>query len=277
MKQKYDIEFVTAVWLDFCTQESWTKSKTKVKDLKCDHCKKLHADVEGGICLMSVKGQLNNHICSECGQFYIDLGADDVKKKRKEHADAKKTLVTKIRDLGTYSERYFKNLEDLKIDELEELLVKHTAIKEKADRIDAIEIPEDDQGMEDYLTTDYGVIEQCEWLKSTEQIESYFKEDYHDYFDCGQGYCQEEADVIVKIGKKFYAVTMHAEILSSKQDVGDRLYWVEDIESVEWKEIEKPLPKTRKSSTYIFELSSEEKSLLDSFIKENNITLIKEI
>jgi hypothetical protein len=277
MKQKYDIEFVEIVWLDMCTQENWFKARTKKKEAKCEHCNKPYADVEGGIALISVKGQLNKHICSVCGQFYIDLGARDRKKEQKEYNDTKKTLVTKIRDLGTYAERYNRNIEDLKIDELEELLVKHTAIKEKADRIDAIEIPEEDQGMEDYLTTDYGVIEQCEWLKSTEQIEAYFKEDYHDYFDCGQGYCQEEAELILKIGKKFYAVTLHAEIMSAKQDVGDRLYWVEDIESVEWKEIEKPLPKTRKSSTYIFELSSEEKSLLDSFIKENNITLIKEI
>ena len=99
--------------------------------------------------------------------------------------------------------------------------------------------------MEQYLNDEWGVIEDPKWLTSPDQIEDYFKDCGGDFLDCGQGFCQEEADILVKIDDQYFSVHILAEIYSAKQDIGDRLYWVESIRQVTWKEIEKPAPKRR--------------------------------
>ena len=104
--------------------------------------------------------------------------------------------------------------------------------------------------MEQYLKDQYNVRE-ISYLESEEYIVSYFMEDPHDYFDCGQGYYEEEVEVIVKIKDKFYSVKITAEIGSSKQDRGDRLYFVEGAESVEYKQIEKPVDKNADKIKYL--------------------------
>ncbi len=76
------------------------------------------------------------------------------------------------------------------------------------------------------------VITDEKWLTSTDDIEAYFKDEGHYLLPCGQGYYTEEVDVFVGIENKYYKVTIKAEIGSSRQDRGDRLYWVEDIDSV---------------------------------------------
>jgi len=71
------------------------------------------------------------------------------------------------------------------------------------------------------------------YVTSVEDIQDFFNDDAPDYFECGQGYYQDEANVVVKIDDKFYNVHMIAEIGSEKQDRGDRLYFVESVESVQ--------------------------------------------
>lgn len=83
------------------------------------------------------------------------------------------------------------------------------------------------------------IIEDTKYLKSVDDIEGYFKEDGYTYFDCGQGYYSESEAVYIKIDDKYYEVIMTAEIGSQKQDRGDRLYWVEGIKSVTYKELSK--------------------------------------
>lgn len=113
---------------------------------------------------------------------------------------------------------------------------------------------------------------ESKYLKSPLQIKDHFKNDSYCFFDCGHGYYQEEADILVKIGNGFYDVKLHAEIGSQKQDRGDRLYWVEKIRSVEWREVSKPLPKTRDKRTIVFEgVSEEDMSKLMVFLRENGI------
>ena len=104
--------------------------------------------------------------------------------------------------------------------------------------------------MEQYLKDQYNVRE-ISYLKSEDDIVPYFMEDPYDYFDCGQGYYEDEVEVIVKIKDKFYSVKITAEIGSSKQDRGDRLYFVEGAESVEYKEIEKPVDKNVDKIKYL--------------------------
>lgn len=84
-----------------------------------------------------------------------------------------------------------------------------------------------------------GIIEDTKYLTEAEDIEPYFKDVGYDMFDCGQGYFEDFKDVTVKIGSELYSVEIKAEILSSKQDKGDRLYFVESIESIRYKLLEK--------------------------------------
>ncbi len=125
--------------------------------------------------------------------------------------------------------------------------------------------------MEQYLKDDYNVIEDENYLKSESDIKDYFGDLALDYMDCGQGYYTDEYDWICKIGEKFYEVHVKAEIGSSKQDYGDRLYWVESIESTTYNEIEKPLPKERCYHSYTFNITEENYKLLEEFISKNKL------
>jgi len=121
--------------------------------------------------------------------------------------------------------------------------------------------------MEDYLVKDYGVISNEKWLKDETQIEDFFRDVAYDYLDCGQGYYEDEATLLAMVGEKFYEVKITAEIGSSKQDRGDRLYFVEDIESVTWKEVDKPLPKDKSEYTYTLLLDAEQKVAMDKYLE----------
>lgn len=125
--------------------------------------------------------------------------------------------------------------------------------------------------MESYLKEEYGVIEDKKGLTKESDIEDYFEDNGRDYFDCGQGYYNEEAFVICKIGEKFYEVEVEAEIGSSKQDIGDRLYWVERISNVDYWEIPKPTPKRKELYQYNVLLTEEQRLKLEIFLKENHI------
>ncbi|QNR65400.1 hypothetical protein IAQ67_16020 [Paenibacillus peoriae] len=125
--------------------------------------------------------------------------------------------------------------------------------------------------MEQYLIDEYGVVEDKKWLTKPSDIESYFSEDASDYFDCGQGYYEDETSLICKIADKFYHVTINAEITSSKQEYGDRLYRVESISSVKFREIDKPLPKEKTLVNYSLMLTKDQKRSLEHFIKEYKI------
>lgn len=125
--------------------------------------------------------------------------------------------------------------------------------------------------MEKYLKEEYNVIEDERFLTSESEIEDYFKDVGTDYLDCGQGYYQDEAEVICKVLDKFYKVKIKASIDSAKQDYGDRLYWIDKITSVIYEEIEKPQPKKRVSVTYNLNINEEQKTALEYFMKQNYI------
>jgi hypothetical protein len=78
---------------------------------------------------------------------------------------------------------------------------------------------------------------ESQYLTSVDDIQEFFSDDGDEYFDCGQGYYQDDAEVIVKIDGKYYKVNMTAEIGSERQDRGDRLYFVERVESVKVSEM----------------------------------------
>lgn len=127
--------------------------------------------------------------------------------------------------------------------------------------------------MEQYLKDEYGVVE-SEFVETVDDIKDYISDYSSDLFDCGQGYYQDEATVLMLIDGNYYEVTATAEIESSRQDRGDRLYWVESIESVSWEEIAKPLPKARTEKTYTLSFAGNQEKHFLNFLSENNINII---
>ena len=81
------------------------------------------------------------------------------------------------------------------------------------------------------------VADQC--LKSVDDIESYFKDNGYDFFDCGQGYSQDKAEAYAKVGEDYYLVRMTGDVVGEKQDRGDRLYFIDCITSVTYEKVEK--------------------------------------
>ncbi|ASA22669.1 hypothetical protein [Paenibacillus donghaensis] len=128
--------------------------------------------------------------------------------------------------------------------------------------------------MEKYLQEDYDVYE-SKYLTDKSEIVEYFEDCGREFFNCGQGYYEDEVSLICKIGDKFYDVEIQAEIGSAKQDIGDRLYWVDGINTVEYNEINKPLPKDRTIYTYELELTNDQRTILEDFMQENNIKFNK--
>ncbi len=130
--------------------------------------------------------------------------------------------------------------------------------------------------MDKYLIEQYGVIEDKKWLKDVSDIEDYFEDIARDYMDCGQGYYQDEVDFICKIGDKFYNVDVCAEIGSAKQDVGDRLYWIDSINRITYHEIKKPEPKPVTSISYNVTVTSDQMTEIDDYLESKNIVFEKE-
>ena len=72
-----------------------------------------------------------------------------------------------------------------------------------------------------------------------ENIEAYFKDMGNEYFDCGEGYYQEDATIYVQLDSgKIYEIYMEATCEGDKTDWGDRIYFVDEITKVEFKEVD---------------------------------------
>lgn len=129
--------------------------------------------------------------------------------------------------------------------------------------------------METYLKEQYDVFEDEKYLTSEDEIQDYFEDNGREFLDCGQGYYEDTADLICKVGDKFYSVSIEAEVISQKQDVGDRIYWVENITKVSYEEIDKPKPRDKTLRLYNLYITDEQKELLEEFLKENNMEVKK--
>ena len=122
---------------------------------------------------------------------------------------------------------------------------------------------------EKYLIKEYSVVYDKKYLKIEDDIKDYFKDNAYDYFDCGQGYYQDEAEIICMTQDgKFYKVKIVAEIISAKQDRGDRLYWVERIDSVNYNKIDKPKEKTKDLYLFSWVLTEGQKTQVEKFVNK---------
>lgn len=265
---------------DMLDLEGWLKVRTKKKDSKCSDCKTPYIEIGERISLVQIPGEVNRHTCKKCALKHIAKGAIDFTKQLEETKMNKQELIDKIMAVPghgyalTHSNYYNKylNLTLQDIPKLEAILAKVLEAKAKQDEIDEDIVKYVDTPTEPYLKKEYDVYENKNYLKSPLQIVEYFKDRGADHFDCGQGYSQEEADILVKIGDKFYEVHMEAEIEGAKQDRGDRLYWVEKISSVTYKEVPKPLPKAREDKVYnLKQLSAEDIKAIDELLSQRGI------
>ena len=167
-----------------------------------------------------------------------------------------------------YNEKYDDASLKLVLEKLEKELKEFNYLK-------TINISLEDAIIEQYLLDDYSIIQDINYLKDEIQIKEYFDDIGYD-FDCGQGYYTDEITKYIKIGLKYYLVTIKAEIFSSKQNHGDRLYWVESIESVTYKEIEKPKPKELFRTVIKVFVTEKQKIGIMKYLEENNILMSKD-
>lgn len=264
---------------NFSNIESWLKVRTKVKESKCQNCKQLHT-VESGLALAFIPGELNAHICNNCADEFIKLGSEDVEAKRKTNSNMKEDLIVEILSLEKFGEyvsregsRYRTGLESREIEWLTTCRDKKLALKAEHERIEKeIEDNYVDTPTEDYLIKEYEIIEDKKYLKHPDKIEDYFRGG-DTMVECGQGEYQDEWQGIVKIGDKFYDVTLTYEIGSAKQDYGDRLYWAEGLESCTYNEIPKPLPRPTQKVTLTGVVTDWQLAGLKAIAEKNGLTL----
>ena len=69
-------------------------------------------------------------------------------------------------------------------------------------------------------------------------IVDYYKDCGKEYFDCGEGYYEDATTIYVELDSgKIYEVNMEANCEGNKTDWGDRIYFVDEITSVTFKEV----------------------------------------
>lgn len=62
--------------------------------------------------------------------------------------------------------------------------------------------------------------------------EEYYKNNGYELYQNGEEYLEEVATEFCFVDNSFFEINVHAEILSRKQDVGDRYFWVDQIKEV---------------------------------------------
>lgn len=98
-------------------------------------------------------------------------------------------------------------------------------------------------------------------FSNIEEAELYFKENYGDYFDCGQGRYQDNAETYCYVNDRFLKVVISAEVFSQKMDVGDRLYWVENVKSVVFATYDAAQYEVEKNAKLDAEIKNQEEKL----------------
>jgi hypothetical protein len=268
---KFKKEEVKQIRSNFVSREGHLKTRPAKKQQKCISCGVQFSELsDEKIAVVALHSKGNKLICNGCAKKYSEkYGIEDLYFKIERQKKLKQDLINEI--LALYlndyrKERYKEELNKKEIEELEKIRDKAVEDKEHRDYIDSIDTL--DWVLESYLEEQYGVIMDRLYLKDVSQLEDYFADYIGDAFDCGQGYAQSDGDFIVFINHKYYAVHVEAEIGSAKQDRGDRLYWVEGLENLTYKEIPKPVEKQKEVYHYKFsvEILPEEKKVIDDFL-----------
>ena len=148
----------------------------------------------------------------QVNQELLDLLGENAKEFFSIHKDAKKEILCDYsKEIKEFNEQKLKETIEQK---------KQEDLKKEFDEIN--QYPKiSKQEQEDFQS-----------FQNMKNAQEYYEDNGYDFFECGQGEYQNEAVEFCFVQDAFFKVDIVAEVLSSKQDVGDRLYWVESIESV---------------------------------------------
>lgn len=214
----------------------------------CDSCnKQLDLSTYTHVILAFTAKGSNKKICNDCADIFIANGSTDVQALKNNKQIEKEQLIEYL-----LNSNYNVLSKDVLLKkDLDYLKAKYQEFSDKAERQRLIdeEIAKDGEiePLEQYLIDDYGFFEDnC--LNHESLIEEYFNnKDSAQYFNCGADEYEDFATVNVKIRNKYYEVYISAEINSTKNMDGcQRYYWFENVQSVTYEEIDKPLPLDRK-------------------------------
>ena len=122
------------------------------------------------------------------------------------------------------------------------------------------------------LRIDYDIVEDENYLTSKDDIEDYFKDNGRDYIECGQGFFQDEAYLLVRIGEEFFDVTIFAECIGEWQEYGDKVYHVDRITDVTWTQVPTPTLKKRDTCMFVANLTEHEADDIERFLKGRKIS-----
>lgn len=83
-----------------------------------------------------------------------------------------------------------------------------------------------------YQKIDVSEQKDFEAFKNMTEAKNHYKDEGNEMFDCGQGFYQDESVSYCFIQDVFFKVNLTAHIVSSKQEVGERLYWVDSLKDI---------------------------------------------
>lgn len=118
---------------------------------------------------------------------------------------------------------------------------------------------------------DYPVYEDERWLVSVEDIEEVASDIRHDYMSADSEGYDNFAEVLFKIGDKYYLVSMEAEVESTWTDYGD-VYHIGHLESCTYKEVH-VIERTAKEykGEFVFEGNSNHWEEVKYFLEKNGV------
>lgn len=118
---------------------------------------------------------------------------------------------------------------------------------------------------------DYPVYEDERWLVSVEDIEEVASDIRHNYMSADSEGYDNFAEVLFKIGDKYYLVEMEAEVESTWTDYGD-VYHIGYLDSCTYKEVH-VIERTAKEykGEFVFEGNSNRWEEVKYFLEQNGV------
>lgn len=201
-------------------QKDVISSSKKLSPKQSDFLKRIYVDFPNlnvsdmESCLSKIQQTLTSNIKKK-EELISSLGKDR-KIFFEQYPEAKRFIVDYSKEISFF-------LENKKNEELERQRKEKEKLdkqKEEDELSKLVKVPKNDQ-------------KQYHSFNALNDAIDFFKSDYSDYFSCGQGFYEDEVFTFCFVNNSFFKVKLSAEIISSKQDVGDRLYWVESLKDVQ--------------------------------------------
>ncbi len=125
--------------------------------------------------------------------------------------------------------------------------------------------------IDETLVKQYNIFYDKKYLKHESQIEEYFTDNGSEYFELGQGIYYDEVNMMVFVAGKYYNVKILADIGAQYCEHGDKVYYVDEIGSVSYKEIPKPELKEIKTMNFKVDITKDEQKAIEAFLEKKGI------